>query len=170
MTQTLFPPELMKLAEQLVAAAAKAGKTIATAESCTGGLVSGLITAINGSSAILECGFVTYAISAKQRILGVDAEILRQYGAVSEPVAAAMASGALNNSTADMAVSVTGLAAPGGEESPNKPVGLVYIGLADRHANAAQSLSVQEFHFSGDRDTIRLACVKHSILILMSAL
>jgi nicotinamide-nucleotide amidase len=105
---------------------------IATAESCTGGLVAGALTAIAGSSDVVECGFVTYSDAAKQKLLGVPAAMLRRYGAVSGETAAAMAIGALKRSRADLAVSVTGIAGPGGG-SKRKPVGLVHFAAAGRN-------------------------------------
>ena len=116
-------------AEALVAAYTKAGLRIATAESCTGGLVAGLLTAVPGSSAVLERGFVTYSNEAKTEAIGVAADLVAAHGAVSEPVARAMAVGALAASLADVAVAITGIAGPGGG-SAGKPVGLVHFGLA----------------------------------------
>ena len=123
--------ELLARAEALVAAYTGAGRTIATAESCTGGLVAGLLTAVPGSSAAVERGFVTYSNAAKAEAIGVPMDLIRQHGAVSEPVARAMASGALGASRADVAVAITGIAGPGGG-SADKPVGLVHFGLAVR--------------------------------------
>jgi nicotinamide-nucleotide amidase len=123
--------ELLARAEALVAAYAAAGRTIATAESCTGGLVAGLLTAVPGSSAVLERGFVTYSNEAKAEAIGVPMDLIRRHGAVSEPVARAMAAGALAASRASVAVAITGIAGPGGG-SPDKPVGLVHFGLALR--------------------------------------
>ena len=104
---------------------------IATAESCTGGLVAGALTDIAGSSAVVERGFVTYTNEAKEQMLGVPAEALRAHGAVSRPTAEAMAKGALAHSPADLAVSITGIAGPGGG-SAEKPVGLVHFAAAAR--------------------------------------
>ncbi|GJD95396.1 CinA family protein [Methylobacterium iners] len=124
-------PALLARAEALIAAYATASKTIATAESCTGGLVAGLLTAVPGSSAVVERGFVTYSNAAKTEMLGVPAALVDAHGAVSEPVARAMAEGALARSEADVAVAITGIAGPGGG-SAQKPVGLVHFGLASR--------------------------------------
>lgn len=107
------------------------GLMVATAKSCTGGLVAGALTDIAGSSAVVERGFVTYTNEAKQEMLGVPAETLRQFGAVSRPTAEAMSRGALERSRADLAVSVTGIAGPGGG-SADKPVGLVHFAAAAR--------------------------------------
>ncbi|WP_267425636.1 CinA family protein [Methylobacterium sp. GC_Met_2] len=123
--------ELLARAEALVAAYTSAKRTIATAESCTGGLVAGLLTAVPGSSAAVERGFVTYSNDAKAEAIGVPMALIRQHGAVSEPVARAMAAGALAASRADVAVAITGIAGPGGG-SAEKPVGLVHFGLAVR--------------------------------------
>lgn len=104
---------------------------LATAESCTGGLIAGLITSVSGSSDVLECGFVTYSNGAKTRMIGVEADLIARMGAVSEEVARAMAEGALANSAADIAVAVTGVAGPGGGTA-TKPVGLVHCAAARR--------------------------------------
>ena len=104
---------------------------IATAESCTGGLVAAALTDIPGSSDVVDCGFVTYSNAAKRKLLGVPAAILQQHGAVSAASAAAMAAGALKHSQADLAVAITGIAGPGGG-STGKPVGLVYFAAASR--------------------------------------
>jgi nicotinamide-nucleotide amidase len=108
-----------------------AGLTVATAESCTGGLVAGALTEIAGSSDVVDCGFVTYSNRAKQKLLGVPAATLARHGAVSAQTAAAMAKGALKKSKADLAVAITGIAGPGGG-SKGKPVGLVYFAAASR--------------------------------------
>lgn len=104
---------------------------VATAESCTGGLVAGALTDIAGSSAVVDRGFVTYTNAAKEQMLGVPAEVLRQHGAVSRETAEAMARGVLAHSQADLSVSITGIAGPGGG-TPTKPVGLVHFGAAAR--------------------------------------
>ena len=118
-------------AREIVALFAQSGLSLATAESCTGGLVGGAVTAVPGSSAVLERGFITYSNAAKAEILGVPAEMLAAHGAVSEPVARAMAEGALARSRADVAVAITGIAGPGGG-SAEKPVGLVHFACARR--------------------------------------
>jgi len=105
---------------------------IATAESCTGGLVAGALTEIAGSSDVFDCGFVTYSNAAKKNLLGVPAAILKRYGAVSKETAEAMAAGALSHSRADLVVAITGIAGPGGG-SKEKPVGLVYFAAATRN-------------------------------------
>src|SRR3954467_15599166 len=125
----IFSPTLLARAETLLAKACETGLKIATAESCTGGLVAGLLTEIAGSSDVFDRGFVTYSNQSKEDMLGVPAALLRQHGAVSEAVARAMAHGAVRNSTAQLSVAVTGIAGPGGG-SEEKPVGLVHIAAA----------------------------------------
>ncbi len=119
---------IYRLAEAVLAEARAKGLKIATAESCTGGLVSGALTEVPGSSDVMERGFVTYSNEAKAELLGVDPALIEAHGAVSEPVARAMADGALANSRADLAVAVTGVAGPGGTET--KPEGLVHMATA----------------------------------------
>ena len=118
-----------RLAKSILAAAEKAGLRIATAESCTGGMVAVALTDIAGSSDVFDRGFVTYSNAAKEQMLGVRATTLDTHGAVSEPVAAEMAAGALAHAHADLAVSITGIAGPGGA-TPGKPVGLVHLAVA----------------------------------------
>jgi nicotinamide-nucleotide amidase len=110
---------------------------VATAESCTGGLVAAALTEIAGSSEVVECGFVVYSNEAKEEMLGVPAATLKRYGAVSAQTAAAMAAGALKHSPADLAVSITGIAGPGGGTA-QKPVGLVYFAAASRDGRRLQ--------------------------------
>ena len=126
-----FEAALLDRAAALIKAYAARGEMIATAESCTGGLVAALLTEIAGSSAVVDRGFVTYSNAAKQDMLGVPDEVLAAYGAVSEPVARAMAEGALAHSRAHVAVAITGIAGPGGG-SVEKPVGLVHFACARR--------------------------------------
>jgi nicotinamide-nucleotide amidase len=125
----MFPPELIARAEKLLADARARGLKIVTAESCTGGLVAGLLTEIPGSSDVVERGLVTYSNQAKEELLGVSHAILEAHGAVSEQTARAMAQGALKHSHAGLAVAVTGVAGPGGG-SADKPVGLVHFAAA----------------------------------------
>jgi nicotinamide-nucleotide amidase len=127
----MFPADLIAEAAGLLDAFRQRGLHLATAESCTGGLVAALLTEIAGSSDVVERGFVTYSNAAKQELLGVPEATLAAHGAVSEPVARAMAEGALAHSRADVAVSVTGVAGPGGG-SADKPVGLVHFAAARR--------------------------------------
>lgn len=128
--------ETTALAGDVLASARRRGLTIATAESCTGGLIAAALTAIAGSSDVFLAGYVTYSNDAKTRMLGVDADLIASVGAVSEEVARLMAEGAMARSGASLAVSVTGVAGPGGG-SPGKPVGLVHFGLAPNAAPTA---------------------------------
>jgi nicotinamide-nucleotide amidase len=125
----MFPEELTARAAALIARCRGKGLMLATAESCTGGLIAGLITSVSGSSDVLDCGFVTYSNQAKTRMIGVPAELIQRHGAVSEEVARAMAEGAIAASGADVAVAVTGVAGPGGGTAA-KPVGLVHCAVA----------------------------------------
>jgi nicotinamide-nucleotide amidase len=123
---------------------------IATVESCTGGLIGWLLTQEPGASEFVDRGFITYSNEAKTEMLGVPASLIAAHGAVSEPVARAMAEGAINASRANIAVSVTGIAGPGGGTT-EKPVGLVYIAISVRGGETR----AYEHHFSGDRNAIR---------------
>jgi len=152
---------ILTQAEQVLAACRAAGLKIATAESCTGGLVAGALTAIAGSSDVVERGFVTYSNAAKTELLGVPAPLIDAEGAVSEPVARLMAEGALAHSAADIAVSVTGIAGPGGG-SAAKPVGLVWFGLARRDAATTTLRQV----FAGDRTAVRRQAVVQALTLL----
>ena len=138
---------------------------IATAESCTGGMVAARLTDIPGSSDVVERGFVTYSNEAKAEMLGVPTVLLGQYGAVSAQVARAMAEGALAHSRADVAVSITGIAGPGGATA-GKPVGLVYLALARRGGET----KVERQHFAGDRQAVRAAAADRALELLDSAL
>tara|TARA_Y100000589_G_scaffold327979_1_gene370995 strand:+ start:428 stop:856 length:429 start_codon:yes stop_codon:yes gene_type:complete len=134
---------------------------LATAESCTGGLIASLITAIEGSSDVFDRGFVTYSNDAKTDCLGVPISLINKFGAVSKQVAKAMADGALANSGAHLSLSVTGIAGPGGG-TQEKPVGLVCIGSA-----LIRSDTIVEKHiFSGDRDAVRNKTVAQAITML----
>jgi nicotinamide-nucleotide amidase len=138
---------------------------LATAESCTGGLIAAVLTAIAGSSDVVERGFVAYSNEAKSELLGVPPELIARHGAVSEPVARLMAEGALRNSHANIAVSVIGVAGPGGG-SAEKPIGLVCFGLARRDLAA-----VSERHMlSGDRGDIRAKSVERAFALIRAAL
>lgn len=136
---------------------------IATAESCTGGLIAACLTAIAGSSDVVDRGFVTYSNAAKTAMLGVDAGLIVAVGAVSEQVARAMAQGALARSDADIAVSVTGVAGPGGG-SADKPVGLVWFGLATNSGVRSERMV-----FSGDRSAVRAATVVHALQMVAAS-
>lgn len=143
--------------------ARKNGLKIAIAESCTGGMIAVALTDIAGSSDVFDRGFVTYSNEAKQQMLGVSAQTLLDHGAVSAETAAEMASGALVNSNADIAVSVTGVAGPGGG-SEEKPVGLVWFGLGN--SDAQVSAEKIEFALEG-RAAIREAATLHALKLLM---
>ncbi len=155
-----------ELARQIIEAYAAGGLKIAAAESCTGGLVSAALTEIAGSSAVLERGFVTYSNEAKIAMLNVDEALISNYGAVSAQVAIAMAEGALVASLADVAVSITGIAGPGGG-SLVKPVGLVHFGLA-RRGKAMQHVE-RRFGDIG-RAQVRMASVNQALDLLLTAL
>ena len=137
------------------------GKTLVTAESCTGGGIGAALTAIPGSSEIYKGGIISYTNWVKENILGVDGGLLESRGAVSAPVARAMAEGARRVLKADIAVSVTGLAGPGGDDFGN-PVGTVFIGYSD--ANTTLS---REFHFSGDREAVRRQTVEAAVELVL---
>ena len=137
------------------------GKSLATAESCTGGLIGSALTAVAGASSVYKGGIVSYQNEIKQRLLGVDAAVLRAFGAISAQVAMDMAAGARKALDADYAVSVTGLAGPGGDEIGN-PVGTVFIGFADEDGAVAE-----KFLFSGDRDTVRSQAVDAALEMIL---
>ncbi|MCO8145942.1 CinA family protein [Rhodovulum tesquicola] len=152
-------------ADTLVALARARGARVATAESCTGGMVSAAITDIPGSSKMFDRGFVTYSNAAKQALLGVQDRTLEAHGAVSEPIAAEMAEGALARSEADLAVAITGIAGPGGSE--HKPEGRVCFALA--RSGAGVVTETVEFGPLG-RDRVRAASRDHALDLLIAAL
>jgi len=158
--------DLLARAAELLAAARACGETVATAESCTGGLLAATLTAIPGSSEMFERGFVTYSNSAKSEMLGVPYWLIERHGAVSEDVARAMAGGALTHSHASLAVAVTGVAGPDGG-TPEKPVGLVYF-AAGRRDEPMRSECV----LFGDlgRAEIRRRSVERALSLLLSLL
>jgi nicotinamide-nucleotide amidase len=162
----MLSPDLIARAADLIARYREAGLMAATAESCTGGLIAGLLTEIPGSSDMLERGFVVYSNAAKQEVLGVPAETLVNHGAVSEETAIAMAEGALCASRAEVAVSVTGIAGPGGG-SAEKPVGLVHFACARR--GKATVVRGERFGDVG-RGEVRLASVEVALDLLEGAL
>jgi len=153
--------ELSGEAETVLEDYREAGLTLATAESCTGGLIAGCLTDIAGSSDVVERGFVTYSNAAKRELLGVPAALIERLGAVSAEVAEAMAEGALVHSPADVAVSATGIAGPGGA-TESKPVGLVFLG-ACRRGRAPHS---ERHIFPGDRAAVRRASVAAALTLL----
>lgn len=155
----LFPEALRSRAAALIDLCRSRKLMLASAESCTGGLIAGLITSVAGSSDVLDCGFVTYSNAAKTRMIGVPAELISQHGAVSEAVARAMAEGALANSGADVTMAVTGVAGPGGGTA-EKPVGLVHCAVARRgRAGLHRKLELGNL----GRDGVRLQTVAAAI-------
>src|SRR6476659_8099694 len=162
----MFSSPLMSLAQVLLAEAREERLRIATAESCTGGLIAGLLTEIAGSSDVLDRGFVVYSNRAKSDLLGVPGDLIADQGAVSEAVARAMAEGAVENSNAHMAIAVTGIAGPGGG-TKLKPVGLVHIAAA-REGHSI----LHEAHRFGDigRSEIRMKTVEAALELLLRLL
>ncbi len=158
-------PLLASEATAVLAACRRAGLKLATAESCTGGLIAATLTEIAGSSDVVERGFVTYSDAAKSDMLGVPADLIQRMGAVSQEVAGAMAAGALARSRSDIAIAVTGIAGPAGA-TPTKPVGLVHLACTRRGR-----LTLHERHvFPGDRAAVRVATVARAFgLILRQA-
>ncbi len=161
----MFPEPLVTAANTLLDLCRSRGLTLAAAESCTGGLIAGLLTEIAGSSDVVDRGFITYSNQAKHELLGVKKTLIETHGAVSTEVAEAMAEGALRVSKTGLALSVTGIAGPGGA-TPNKPVGLVFIGIA--HIGAATR--VERHYFSGTRSDIRLATINAAMTLAIAAL
>jgi nicotinamide-nucleotide amidase len=161
----MFPPDLLVRAAELVARYREAGLMAATAESCTGGLIAALLTEIPGSSSVLERGFVVYSNAAKEELLAVPAQTLAKHGAVSERTARAMAEGALAQSRAEVAVSVTGIAGPDGGTAA-KPVGLVHFACARR---GGPTVAREERFGDIGRDAVRLASVRVGLDLLEAA-
>jgi nicotinamide-nucleotide amidase len=162
----MFDPNLLRLAQDVLDKARAHGLHVATAESCTGGLVASLLTEIAGASDVFERGFVVYSDRAKSELLGVATDLIGRDGAVSEAVAHAMAEGAIKQSPAQVAVSVTGVAGPGGGTA-EKPVGLVHIAAA-REGRP----TLHERHEFGDigRSAIRMASVESALRLLLAAI
>lgn len=152
------------IAAEVLEIAKKRGVMIATAESCTGGLIAGALTDVPGSSAVVDRGFVTYSNAAKAQMLGVDMVLIETHGAVSRPVAEAMAQGALDRSDAQLTISVTGVAGPGGTAA--KPEGMVCFGVA---TGAGVRSETQQFGAIG-RDKVRSETVQHALKLLLNAL
>jgi nicotinamide-nucleotide amidase len=159
----VFSAEILALAESAIEACRARGWHVATAESCTGGLVAAALTAIAGSSNVVERGFVTYSNEAKAELLGVPLATIAAHGAVSAETTAAMAQGAIGRAGVDLAISITGVAGPGGG-SATKPVGLVFLGLARRDGTCRTERHV----FPGDRAAVRAAAL-HRALDLIAA-
>ena len=166
MPDALLPKELVEKAQQVVDANRAAGKRIAVAESCTGGLVSAAITEIAGSSDVFEAGYVTYSNAAKISELGVSSEVVETFGAVSVATAWAMARGALAASEADVAVAITGIAGPGGG-TPSKPVGTVVFALAERDGDPAKIVADQRMFDEQTRSGVRLQAALCALELLM---
>ena len=162
----MFPTEIERLAEVVLHLSRAKGLTLATAESCTGGLVAGALTAIAGSSDVFDRGFVTYSNAAKGELLGVPTEIIETHGAVSEATARAMAEGAVRASTAGWAVAVTGVAGPGGGTA-EKPVGLAWFALAGRDA---MTTARQMRYGDLGREAVRMAAVQTALEMLVGGL
>lgn len=160
----MWPKGITELATAVLGACQESRLTIVTAESCTGGLLASCLTEIPGSSAVYERGWVTYSNEGKTEMLGVPAALIEDHGAVSAEVAEAMVSGALDRSPAQIAVSVTGIAGPGGATA-TKPVGLVYIGIQRRSAPARHERCL----FDGNRQQVRLASVERALALLREA-
>ena len=150
---------MMKLASEVIRTLA--GKTLATAESCTGGGIGAALTAVPGSSAVYKGGIISYCNEVKHDLLGVSLDSLEKFGAVSSPVAEEMARGAREKLHTDAAVSVTGLAGPGGDEFGN-PVGTVFIGYADE-----SKVIARHFLFSGDREAIRHRATEEALKLIL---
>lgn len=164
---SLLPPELVEAAGEVIAANRAAGRRIAVAESCTGGLVCAALTEIAGCSDVFEAGYVTYSNAAKTGALKVSADVIDTFGAVSIAAAWAMARGALAASGADVAVAITGIAGPDGG-TPGKPVGTVVFGLAERTPpDAAITADSKHFDAAEGRSGIRLAAALCALELLL---
>ncbi|HEY3813862.1 MAG TPA: CinA family protein [Caulobacteraceae bacterium] len=162
----MFPKDVEAAARAVLDRARARGWTLAAAESCTGGLVVGALTEIAGSSDVVDRGFVTYSNAAKSEMLGVDAALIERVGAVSEEVARAMAEGAVARSGANLAVSITGIAGPGGG-SADKPVGLVHFATAVR---GGETLHLRRQFGERERAAVRSAAVDVSLAMLLERL
>lgn len=162
----IFPADWTASAERILDGCGRRGWSLATAESCTGGLVSALLTSIPGSSSVVERGFVTYSNAAKAELLGVPTALIEEEGAVSAAVARAMAEGAVRASGADVAVAITGIAGPGGG-SGAKPVGLVHLACATRKAGCRH---LERRYGEIGRDPVRGEAVKDALALLEAAL
>ena len=162
----MFPKDLTEQATALLQSCRKAGVTVATAESCTGGLIAGCLTEIAGSSDVVDRGFITYSNEAKNVMLDVPMRLIERHGAVSEPVARTMAEGALTHSLAVLSVAVTGVAGPGGG-TVGKPVGLVHLACAKR---GGQTRHRAERYGDLGRSGIREATIRTAMEMLMEQL
>ncbi|MGO8065973.1 CinA family protein [Rhizobium leguminosarum] len=163
---SLFPQDIISMAEAIIRDFTAAGLMVSTAESCTGGLIAGALTEISGSSAVVDRGFVTYTNTAKIEMLGVQAETLLRFGAVSEETARQMVHGALFRSRAEIAVAVTGIAGPGGG-SAEKPVGLVHLAAKSR---AGTLIHRKMLYGDIGRSEVRLATIRTALEMVRSLL
>lgn len=162
----MFDQEILNRAQLIVDAATARAIRIATAESCTGGLVAGALTEIPGASRVLDRAFITYSNNAKAEMVGVKVDRLIAFGAVSAEIATDMANGAVKHSDADMAISVTGIAGPDGA-TPQKPVGLVFMALAGKRG----TIDVKAFQFEDyGRSAIRLGTVNTALQMILDHL
>ncbi len=159
----MLDPAILTAAAAVLQHLREHGQRLATAESCTGGLIAAALTHVSGSSDVVDRGFVTYSNEAKMEMLDVPASLIAAHGAVSGPVAAAMADGAIARSRADVAVAVTGIAGPGGG-SADKPVGLVWFGVVGR----GQPVRTERRVFPGDRAAIRAATVARALELIVA--
>jgi nicotinamide-nucleotide amidase len=166
MTEKLLPQVLYDKAKEVIAANRKLGRTVAVAESCTGGLVCAALTEIPGASEVFEAGYITYSNAAKIDDLGVSEEVVETFGAVSVATAWAMARGALSASNADLAVAITGIAGPGGG-TPAKPVGTVVFARAERGADPEQIVADQKLFEEKDRAGVRLQAALCALELLI---
>lgn len=166
MPDTVLPTELVELAEKVIVANRRAGRTVAVAESCTGGLVSAALTEIVGSSEVFEAGFITYSNDMKAELLKVSHDVLDTFGAVSIATAWAMAQGALTKSHAHVAVAITGIAGPGGG-SEQKPVGTVVFARAERGASAEKVVADMRHFENNGRGGVRLQAALCALELLL---
>ncbi|MGB0843579.1 MAG: CinA family protein [Alphaproteobacteria bacterium] len=164
----MFSAQIHDLAQSLVSQAAASGYKIAVAESCTGGLLGGAITAVSGSSSVFDRGFITYSNEAKNQCLNVELEKLDNFGAVSPEVATAMVKGLFENTDADLYCSITGVAGPSGG-SAEKPVGTVYIGIGKSDIHGLEVLAHHNL-FSGDREQIREQSLRVALELMLNQL
>jgi nicotinamide-nucleotide amidase len=158
----MYPNSIFKIATQLISICTKKGIRIATAESCTGGLIAGSLTAISGSSTVFERGFNTYSNESKSELLNISLHDILKFGAVSQEIVCQMAEGVLSNSPVHLTSAVTGIAGPNGG-SPEKPVGTVYIASAC----VSQKTLCKMFLFNGDRNKIRLETVEAALSMML---
>lgn len=166
MPDTVLPADLVALAEKVVIANRRAGRTVAVAESCTGGLVSAALTEIAGSSDVFEAGFVTYSNDMKSELLKVSQDVLETFGAVSIATAWAMAQGALTKSHAHVAVAITGIAGPGGG-TEQKPVGTVVFARAERGASPDKVIADMRHFENNGRGGVRLQAALCALELLL---